>query len=271
MSNRGGPPRSLRMRTFVEQRIVWPILDFRDWILRRDLKKPIYEEHHTPLRKRARWAALDTVVKLRAPVTRRHPRWRLVGLRALQFAALPLVLVGAIAFASAGNDEPTSADTRAASVEPPPPTNQVAGVQDDSEARRGRRAERRKRIAAKRRAVARRRAISRKRAARRRAVARRRAARRRARARADDNARSSPAPALEERAPARDNDEPSAPSQDSGPPPSSNSPAPAPSAPSPSPAPPRPPSGGGGGGNSGGGGGGGSNQPAPGVEFDDSG
>jgi hypothetical protein len=258
-----GPPRRLRVRTFFEQNVVWPFLDLRDWLLRRHRKEPppLYETHHVPLRKKLRWAALDAVDSLRAPVTRRHPRWRLTALRAAQIAALPLVLVGAIAFAAAGNDDEGGGENRASAVEPAAapegPRSGVGGVQDDSEARRER--------AAKRRAAARRRAVRRKRAARRRAIARRRAAeRRRARARAGDTPPPT-APAVEEGEPEPDGS-PSAPPQDFGPPPSSSAPAPAP-APAPSPAPPSPPSGGGGSG----GGGGGSNQPAPGVEFDDSG
>jgi hypothetical protein len=252
-----GPTRHARLRRLWEQKLLWPLLDLRDFVLRRgDDSKPLYAVHHVSRWVRFRWAMLDAWDKVRFSVGR---------VRATRFATaaaavLALALLGGAAYAafSGGGEQGSGSETADATpakrvAAPAPPRIEVAGVIESSEKiseRKAKRAERRR--AARRRAERRERAADRRRAARRRAAKRKRAAR----------ARSAPVPAS---APAET--PPPTPAAD---PPSTNT---QPSAPSPAPAPPAPPPSSGGGG--GGGGGGGrppsQPQPSPGVEFDDTG
>jgi hypothetical protein len=236
---------------------VWPLLDLRDFVLRRRHDKPaMYAVHHVPRRVRLRWALLDFYDRVRGALAR--------GLRPAALALLLLAVMGGVAYAAlsgsgANEGQPPAegAPARAAANAPSPPRIEVAGVVDSSEARAERRAERR---AAKRRA-AKRRALRERRADRRRAAAHRRAA---ARKRAKKRARAHSAPT-----PAATPSNPAPPAPVSSPPGSSGGGG---SSQNSAPAPTRPPSSGGGGG----GGGGGSSPPRqpqsnPGVEFDDQG
>jgi hypothetical protein len=261
-----GPPIRLKARRIVEQRIVWPLLDLRDFVLRRDRHdKPLYPVHHVPRWVRMKWAVLDFFDGAAEPVKahRRHHAHehrdeRRIGLaRAVQLAVIPVALLAGLAVALIGSGG-SSGSPAAATVPPPKPPAQVqvAGVSDSSAERRERRAARRERAADHRRALRRKRAAIRRRHA---ALRRKHAASaaKKRRERAKNAAPASPAP---DGTPSTDT--PS--SGDSQAPPATT-----PSAPPPASSPPRTPSGGGGGGKP--------KpppkqpQPSPGVDFDDTG
>jgi hypothetical protein len=246
--------RARKVHRWFQQRIAWPLLDLRDWLLRRDRTKPLYEEQRPSRVMRLRWRLLDAWD--RSALSRHMPRFggqhrRRAG--AVAFVALPVAVAAALGLAALGSDSGRPSTAPATAKEPPAQVV-VAGVEAsstdaaaadreraDRAARRQRAADRRQRAADRRhRAVRRDRAAAR----RHRAAARKRAARRK------HSHRSSPAPVRTTTPPAT----------------VVSSPAPQPAAPS---APPRPhapsrqPSSGGGGG--------GSSQPSPGVKFDDAG
>ena len=261
----------------LEEGIVWPLLDLRDWVMQRvgrtPQSKPMYEVHRQTRRQRFAWAVLDAVDATVAPVKRQLHRAasRYGGLRRSTtrvravLAAVPLALLAVVGVAAFTSDDASRDGAGSASAQvqrPAPPTRgQVAGVSDSAAERRERRAERRERAAERR-------ADQRRAARRKQAAARRRAARRRAARRKRSNASAPAAPSA--RPPVK------APSSGAG---SGSDFAPQP-APAPQPSAPAPPSGGGGGGGGGGGRGGGSGGggsapsqpvPSPGVEFDDQG
>ena len=48
-----------KIQRFVQERIWWRMLDARDWLMRRDVEKPIYATHRPPRIKRLEWALAD--------------------------------------------------------------------------------------------------------------------------------------------------------------------------------------------------------------------
>ncbi len=256
-----GKTRGARVASALRHWVVWPVLDARDWMLRRDVSKPWNEAHHPTLFRRSAWAVLDrkddaarAIKHSTHLITFRMRRLspELGRTTAMLALAVPLLLVSGLVLAAFTSQDvkATRAADRAA-----PPRIEVAGVADSSQAREERRAERRR--AARRRAERRERAADRKRAARRRRAAARRE-RRAARAQEEEAAAAATPPA-----------EPTPPAPET---PSTTPTSPSPSAPSGG----GTPSNGGGGSSGGGGGGGGSTaptspQPEPGVEFEDEG
>jgi hypothetical protein len=244
--------RRRKLHRWFEEKVVWSVLDARDWLLRRDNSKPLYDKYHQSRLTKMRWALIDGWERNRSAA-----RWRGFAHHhragAVAFVALPIAVaagLGVVALGSGGG-QPSAAPVAATE---PPARVEVAGVTASSEdadraARRERAAQRRERAAARReRAAATRqhRAADRRRSARRhRAAVRRRAAARRARARR-----------AARRAPARPVTRPPTTVSAPATPPRSATPAPVrPQAPA---RPPSRPSSG-------------SSQPAPGVKFDDAG
>lgn len=251
-----GRRRRIVVRRKLEERVVWPLLDLRDWLFRRrDQGAPRYEAVRSTRRQRIGWAALDAREAALAGFKR---RWPSPAARAT-LVAIPVALLAGVGIATwTGDDTPRYASVNATAEAPAkkvaPPRAEVAGVSDSAAERRARRAElRRERAADRRRAARRQRAAERKRAS-----ARKRAKKRAARARA-----AAPTPVASppvRRSPSSSagssgGSTPSAPAQQSAPPPRSRG--------------PRAPSGGGRGG--GGGGPPRQPQPPPGVAFDDAG
>lgn len=89
-----GPPRRTRLRRFLAEKLVWPLLDVRDFVLRRKHRPPLYAVHHVARRVRFRWAVLDAWDKLWAPFARVR---RLARAR----PAVPAAALGALLLAAA--------------------------------------------------------------------------------------------------------------------------------------------------------------------------
>jgi hypothetical protein len=231
----------MRLHRWFEGYIQWPLLDARDWILRRDRSKPMYG---TPRFGTLRAKVLDSLPERTPPL--RALGWvseHRGGL--LAFMALPLAAAAVIGVIATGSGSNGSVPSSSALAKAPVAQVQVEGVEANSAAEQAKRRER----AAKRRELA---AARRQRAADRRAAARRAAAadRKRARARARRAAKSTPAAA------------PSTPAATPVSTPSQPPAAPTPPRPStPSRPPSRPPASNGGGGSS----------PSPSVPFDSTG
>jgi hypothetical protein len=246
--------RRAKAHRWFEEKVKWPMLDARDWVLRRDSSKPLYETHRPRMRTRAKWALLDAWDANR-PATRMRNYMHQHRGGVLAFVALPVAVAAAIVGVTLGsgggqtNDAPVAHANNA-----PPPRVEVKGAaassedqqaKADAEAARERAAKRRERAAEQRRERAADRRRARAELKRERAADRKRAAARRARARR-----------AARRAPARPSPPPTVVSSPS-PPPRPSAPAPAPvrpQAPSRPPSRPAP-----------------QPQPSPGVQFDDAG
>ena len=160
-----GHPRRHRLRRFLKDKVVWPVLDAGDVVLRRNRRRQLYAVHHPSRRVRIRWALLDAWDALAAPFSRMHLRARArARIPAAALGVLMLAGTAGVAYAALSDDDQGSRPGQATQARPAPspPRIQVGGVIETSEARAERRARARRERAAAARRAARRRAARRR-------------------------------------------------------------------------------------------------------------
>jgi hypothetical protein len=182
-----------RIHRFAEQKVLWPIQDAIDWILRRDRTKPLYGVQKPTLRRRAIWAVLDRWDRVAGMGARGWQRAAMVVALFLAFVATASVIL--TSSGDNGTDSGAVAVARPAAQTTAAPARVVvkdARASSTDPAQVAKRKALRRRIRERRRASAHRAAHRRaehRRAARKRAAAHKRARKARARRKARERAR----------------------------------------------------------------------------------